>query len=253
MSLAEFRPASTLTLHSRIREELRERILRGDWQPQQRVPSESELMAQYGVSRITVRQAMGDLERIGLIVRVPGKGSFVSPAKPFQELDRLQGFAEAMRELGHATANRLLRLRSVEADERVAQRLALPAGSKVTELQRVRLLDGRPLSVDLSWLPHELGTRLRPVDLVSHDVFRLLEHELGAPLGHADLVLDAVAADDDVAALLELPPGAPVLRIERLTHDGRGRPIDYEHLHCRCDAFQYRLRLHRRRHDENIP
>src|ERR1044071_7642519 len=128
----------TPTLHGRIREELRERILSGAWQPHDRVPSESALMAQYGVSRITVRQALGDLESARLIFKVPGKGSFVAQSKPFQELGRLQGFAEARGPLGHDTFNRLLSLHTVAADARAAERLRLDVGTPVTEVRRVR-------------------------------------------------------------------------------------------------------------------
>ena len=74
----------------------------------------------------------------------------------------------------------------------------------------------------------------------------ILENDLATPLGHAELALDAVAADARVASLLDVPPGAPVLHIERLTHDRDGRPVDYEHLYCRSDSFQYRMRLERR-------
>ncbi len=234
------------TLHSRIREELRERILCGAWQPHERLPSETTLMAQYGVSRITVRQALGDLENARLIFKVPGKGSFVAQSKPFQELGRLQGFAEAMGQMGHETFNRLLSLQTVAADVQVADRLQIELGAAVTEVRRVRHLDHQPVSLDITWLPLHLGRRLRGDDLASRDIFLILENDCATPLGHADLALDAVCADTATAELLGLPPGAPMLHIERLTHDSEGRPIDYEHLYCRSDTFQLRMRLQRR-------
>jgi GntR family transcriptional regulator len=234
------------TLHGRIREDLRERILCGAWQPHDRVPSESALMAQYGVSRITVRQALGDLESARLIFKVPGKGSFVASPKPFQELGRLQGFAEAMGAMGHETFNRVLALHSVAANAQVAERLQLDAGAPVTEVRRVRYLDQQPVSLDLTWLPQHLGQRLRRDELARRDIFLILENDCATPLGHADLALGAVPADAEVAEALGLQSGAPVLHIERLTHDQAGRPIDYEHLYCRSDTFQYRMRLQRR-------
>ncbi|MDZ5457973.1 GntR family transcriptional regulator [Azohydromonas lata] len=234
------------TLHGRIREELRERILGGTWQPHDRVPSESALMAQYGVSRITVRQALGELESARLIFKVPGKGSFVASGKPFQELGRLQGFAEAMNGMGHETFNRVLSLHDVAAGAQVAERLGLEPGAPVTEVRRVRYLDQQPVSLDLTWLPQRLGQRLRREELARRDIFLILENDCATPLGHADLALDAVPANAEVAGALGLPEGAPVLHIERLTHDQAGRPIDYEHLYCRSDTFQYRMRLQRR-------
>lgn len=238
-------PVQPTTLHNRIREELRARIFSGAYQPHDRVPSESALMTEYGVSRITVRQALGNLEKERLIVKVPGKGSFVTQPKPFQELGRLQGFAEAMGALGHETHNRLISLRTVAASAQVADKLKLAAGKPVTEIHRVRYLDRRPASLDITWVPSHIGDRLAREDLASRDIFLILENDYGLALGHADLAIDATLADAPLAGLLEINTGAPVLRVERLTHGKDGTPLDYEHLHCRADNFQYRLRIHR--------
>ncbi|MET0339895.1 MAG: GntR family transcriptional regulator [Polyangiales bacterium] len=234
------------TLHGRIREELRERIVSGTLRLHERVPSESELMKHYGVSRITVRQALADLERERLIFKVAGKGSFVAQAKPFQELGRLQGFAEAMGALGHETFNRVLSLKTVPASAEVATRLALTEGTRVTEIRRVRHLDRAPVSLDVTWVPLSIGERLAREDLQTRDIFLLLENQCGLPLGHADLAIGADVADEEVARQLKVVRGAPILRIERLTCTTDGTPIDYEQLYCRSDNFQYRLRLLRK-------
>ncbi len=236
---------AAVRLYSRIREDIRARIVSGAWQPHDRLPSESELMGQYGVSRITVRQALSDLQKERVIFKVAGKGSFVSPGKPFQELGRLQGFAEAMGALGHDTYNRVLAVRTVPANDTVALRLQLTAGELVTEIHRVRHVGAQPVSLDLTWLPLALGQRVSREDLAVRDIFGILEADCAAPLGHADLVIDAQLADADQAALLGLPAGSPLLHIERLTHGVHGQPLDYEHLFCRADNFQYRLRLSR--------
>lgn len=236
---------AAVRLYSRIREDIRARIVSGAWQPHDRLPSESELMARYSVSRITVRQALSDLQKERVIFKVAGKGSFVSAAKPFQELGRLQGFAEAMGALGHDTYNRVLSVATVPAAAGVAQRLQLAAGERVTEIRRVRHVGSQPVSLDLTWLPLGLGQRVAAADLAVRDIFGILEADCGAPLGHADLVVDALLADAEQAALLGVASGAPLLHIERLTHGADGRPLDYEHLYCRADNFQYRLRLQR--------
>jgi GntR family transcriptional regulator len=233
-------------LHTRIREDLRERIALEDWAVDRRMPSEAELTRHYGVSRITVRQALHTLEQQGLIVKVPGKGSFVAAAaKPYQPLARLQGLAEAMAPRGHAVRNRVLRLDRTPADAGVAARLGVAAGTAVTHVRRLRLLDGRPVSVDLSWLPLALGDRLDSADLERRDIFVLLEDDFDTPLGHAELALDAIAAPADIARELGVAAGSALLHVERLTHDRAGRPVDYEHLYCRGDDFQLRLRIER--------
>lgn len=233
------------TLHGRIREELRERIVSGAWREHQRVPSESELMKQYGVSRITVRQALSELEGERLIFKVAGKGSFVAQTKPFQELGRLQGFAEAMGAMGHETFNRVLELKTVPAEPHIAEQLALAPGAPVTAIRRVRYLDRKPVSLDLTWVPAALGLRLAREDLTTRDIFLILENQCGLALGHADLAISAALADASVAKALKLQVGAPVLQIERITWTREGAPVDYERLYCRSDHFQYRLRLQR--------
>lgn len=239
-------PARPAPLHARIREELRGHILSGAWRPDDALPSERDLMAQYGVSRITVRQALGDLQKESLIFKLAGKGAYVAHARPFQELGRLQGFAEAMAARGHETWNHVLAVEHEAASDHVASRLALSAGAPVTRIERVRHLDRQPVSLDITWVPRPVGERLATADLATRDIFLILENDCATPLGHADLAIDAALADARLAQALETAPGAPVLRIERLTHDAAGRPVDYEHLYCRSDNFQFRLRIERR-------
>ncbi|CAG2129888.1 GntR family transcriptional regulator [Ralstonia mannitolilytica] len=232
-------------LYERIKGALREGIVSGLYAPASLLPSEAALGAQFGASRITVRQALADLQNEGLIYRRHGKGTFVSQPKAFQNVTALQGFAEAMSAQGHAIRNRVLKLQTVPAPADVAQALRLAPGAPVTELHRVRLLDQAPVSLEVTWLPEALGRIVARADLVTRDVFLVLEQDAGVALGHATLAIDAALADHATACALDTGAGAPLLRVERLTHDAHGTPIDYERLSFRGDAFQYRLRLDR--------
>ncbi|THF67361.1 GntR family transcriptional regulator [Pseudothauera nasutitermitis] len=234
-------------LYTQLKDLLRGRILDGSYPPHSRMPSEHELCAHFGVSRITVRQALGDLQKEGLIFRIHGKGTFVSRPKAFQNVTSLQGFAEAMSSMGYEILNRVLDFSFVPADARIAERLGIAEGDEVAAIRRVRLLNREPVSLELTWIPSPLARRLEHADLVTRDVFLILENDCETPLGHADLAIDAVLADDELTEALRIEEGAPVLRIERLTHDTAGRPIDFEHLYFRGDAFQYRLRTDRQR------
>lgn len=245
MPAATAAAASIGPLHERIREALRDGIARNVWRAGEQLPSEADLIAHYGVSRITVRQALQSLEQQGVIVKVPGKGSFVAVDRPFQHLARLQGLGEAMSSQGRSIRNRVLAISHGPADAQVATRLQLREGEIVTHIRRVRLLDGEPVSVDLTWLPRALGEQVAGGDLVSSDIFTMLEHDFDTPLGHADLALDARPAAADIAAELGVAPGSALLHVDRLTHDRFGRPIDYEHLYCRGSDFQFRLRIDR--------
>lgn len=238
-----------IPLYSQIKNNLRMQIINGAYQPLDRIPSESELTQKFGVSRITVRQALGDLEKENLIFKVPGKGSFVSgpqqKSKSFQELSRLQGFAEAMSPQGHETWNKLLGIKTVPAYREVATRLDLNEGSPVTEIRRIRYLDHEPLSLDITYLPFDLGQKLVHEDLATRDIFIILENDYGIALGYADLSIEAASADNLLANLLHIAEGNPILRIERLTHTHAGKPIDFEYLYCRSDNFQFRMRVQR--------
>ncbi|CAM2197283.1 GntR family transcriptional regulator [Paraburkholderia kururiensis] len=235
--------------YAQIKDILRARILDGTYAPHGRMPSEYELCASFGVSRITVRQALGDLQKEGLLFRQHGKGTFVSRPKAFQNVTSLQGFAEAMSSVGHEVVNQMQGVRALTANGTIAARLALAEGTTVIEVRRVRLLDREPVSYEITWVPESIGKRLARADLATRDIFLVIENDCGVPLGHADVAVDATLASAEVASALTVGEGSAVLRIERLTHDANGVPIDYEYLYFRGDAFQYRLRIDRERAD----
>ncbi|MFH4299362.1 GntR family transcriptional regulator, partial [Acinetobacter baumannii] len=183
----------------------------------------------------------------GYIFKVPGKGTFVSKPKTFQNISSLQGFAEAMSSAGHEILNRVISAELKQIPMYVVPKLKLPVKANVYEIQRVRLLNRQPVSYELTYLPEHIGLKLKEkaIDLRTTDIFKALEQECDIPLGHADLSIDATVADEELAALLQVEIGTPVLRVERLTHDANGQPIDYEYLYFSGDTFQYRLRIHR--------
>jgi GntR family transcriptional regulator len=237
-------PMSAVPMYSQIREIIRRRVLDGSYAPHSQMPSESQMMEAFGVSRITIRQALGELQKDGLIFKVAGKGSFVAKPKAFQSLSRLQGFGEAMAPAGYETFSQVISMREQPASEVVAQRLQLKAGQTVFEIQRLRYLNREPISVDMSYFPVKLGRRLAREDLPARDIFLILENDYGLHLTHADVRIEAIPANETLARQLRIDEAAPLLRIERLTHADE-QPIDFEFLFYRGDAFQYRLRIDR--------
>jgi GntR family transcriptional regulator len=234
-----------IPLYSRIKEVLRERILDGTYPVHSKLPSESELMKTFEVSRITVRQALRDLHKEGLTFSIQGKGTFVTKPKAVQELTRLQGFGEAMARKGYETYSKLIGASEVAADEAVARALQLQPRSTVVQLQRVRYLNRSAVSLDVSYFPVEVGRRLLQEDLATRDIFEILENDHAYKLDKADLTIDAIVADRRLAGHLGIQEGSAVLRIERLTHVNNGRPLDFEYLYYAGDAYQYRLRVER--------
>ena len=231
-------------LYTQIKEILKQRILDGDYEVHERLPSESEMMKVFGVSRITVRQALRDLHSVGLVFSVQGKGTFVSRPKAVQDIQSLQGFGEAMTPKGYETSARVVSVQEKNAPNDIAEALQLTRGSQVVELTRIRYLNREPISVDNSFFPVEIGQSLLGRDLTK-DVFPMLENDFGIALAHADLKIEAMPANSELAQHLNIDDGSSILRIQRLVFSQNGEPIDFEYLSYRGDAFQYHLRVDR--------
>ena len=237
---------STVPLYTQVKENLRERILDGTYPAHAKLPAESELSTIFGVSRITVRQALSDLQKEGVIFKIPGKGTFVAKPKAFQQLTQLEGFGEAMSRMGYEIYNQVTSHKTIAATPHVAQQLQVPLGAEVVEIKRIRHLNREPVSLEVTYLAQDIGERLAREELATRDIFLILENDYGIPLGRADLQVDAILADDTLAHALRVQQGSAVLRIERLTHRADGAPLDFEYLYFRGDAFQYRLQINRR-------
>lgn len=236
---------SHVPLYTQIKEALRMRILDGTYKPHEQIPSESEMMKSFDVSRITVRQALGDLQKEGMIFKIHGKGAFVSKPKAFQNIGQLQGFGEAMARMGYETYSQLVSIKTLAAGRAVGAKLKVKEREQITELRRVRYLNREPISLDVTYVPKAIGDRLAKEDLAHRDIFLILENDYGLSLGQAEMQIEAMLADETLSRQLKIEEGSPVLRIERLTYTAAGQPLDYEHLFYRGDAFQYRLRIER--------
>ncbi|MET9624155.1 MULTISPECIES: GntR family transcriptional regulator [unclassified Streptomyces] len=222
---------------------LRHQILAARF-PRGVLPLEDRIGSDYRVSRNTVRQALDLLRAEGLVERQPGVGTVVVCEKYPHGLDRLQGLAETLREHGPVT-NEVRTAGPVPAPAPVAGRLGVPEHSDVLYIERLRRLGGLPLSLDLTYVPMDVGAGLLDCDLENTDVFRLLETLTGQPLGHADITLEAVNADAHSAAVLQAPRGAALMMLDRLTHLSDGRPVDLEFIRFRGDRITMSGLLHR--------
>jgi GntR family transcriptional regulator len=207
------------------------------------LPSEMDLASEFGASRNAVRDALSILRDEGLVVRVQGAGTMVIARKYPHGLDRLLGLAETLREHGEVV-NEVRAAGMVTPPHAVAERLKVSSG-KLVYLERLRRLNGLPLSLDLTYLVPDIGRPLLGEDLERNDVFALIERRTGRSLGQASLTVEAISADPHSAAVLEAPPGTAVLMVERLAHLADGRPVDLEYIRIRGDRLVLRGQLNR--------
>lgn len=196
------------------------------------IPSERELCARFGVSRMTVRQAVDALVVEGLLERVQGSGTYVAEPKVDLQL-RLVSFGEEMRRRGMAPSARVLAARTTTAPRDVADALDLPEGAQVHYLHRLRLADGEAMALEENWLPVELVPDL--LDSPEPSVYDALTTGGLAPSWGEDAI-EAVQLDAVTAGHLGLAAGSPGLRIRRRTFSG-DRAVDYSQSVYRADRY----------------
>lgn len=207
------------------------------------LPAEADLAAEFFVSRNAVREALSTLRDEGLIDRGTKVGTHVAIRKYDHGLDTLVGLKETFTGYGEIR-NEVRAAAEVAAPPSVAARLHLTPGERVVFIERLRYLGELPLSLDMTYLAPDVGAEVLRHDLESNDVFGLIEHVSGR-LGTASLAVEAVTADAHSAAILQVPTGAALLLLERLTHLDGGRPVDLEYIRMRGDRITLRGNLPR--------
>ena len=224
---------------------IREQVRGGHLAPGDLVPSERELSEQYGVSRMTARQALTELVTEGLLYRRQGLGTFVALPKITQQLTSLTGFTEDIRARGQQPGTRVLEATTVQADEALAVRLQTRPGQRLVRLRRLRLADGEPLAIEQSLINFFGCEQLLEEDLERDSLYALLETKYGlAPLA-AEQEIEAGLAREDEARLLQIATGSPVLLLRRLTYTERNRPLEYAESVYRGDKYCFRTHLSR--------
>jgi GntR family transcriptional regulator len=208
------------------------------------LPGEAELAAEFSVSRNTIREALTALKAEGLIDRGPRVGTHVAQRKYDHGLDALIGLKETFKDYGEVR-NEVRAAMSMPAPVAVARRLQVDPGVPVVFIERLRYLGELPLSLDLTYLAPDIGAAVLQHPLETNDVFALIEQVTGQRLGSATIALEAVNADPHSAVILQLPPGAPILMLERLTTLDDGRPVDLEYIRLRGDRITMRGNLMR--------
>ncbi|MCH9669506.1 MAG: GntR family transcriptional regulator [Actinomycetia bacterium] len=231
-----------------LREQLRGEIAAGRYPDGTRLPTESELVARHGLSRQTVRRAFQDLVAAGLVVRIPGRGSYAS--EQGRRYLRQLGSIEDLMNLSEDTTMEVLDGLSRRVDVEAASRLRL-AGDTLYTLVFRRLHDGVAFGHTTVHLPPAVaaGVRLSPhlaTGAVSaHTVIGLLEGHLTQPIAEAAQSITVARATDGVAGAVACPVGHPMLRVDRLYSDESGHPIELSVSHFLPEQYTYRVTLRR--------
>ena len=238
-----------IPLYYQIMRNLKEQIVSGKLGPGDRLPSEAEHTRRFGVSRVVIRQALRILEDQELIVRIKGKGTFVSEAVAEDAAPRISGSLEDLIHIGADTTIKVVEFRLVKATADLAEVFGVKDGDDLFNVQRIRLVGGRPLAVLINHLPYSIGATIPLSDLTKEPLIVLIEKRAGVHIEWASQVFQAVAADEEMAHLLEVDILTPLLKLTLTAYSTDGIVADLAHVFYRSDRYYHHGFLTRNRKD----
>jgi GntR family transcriptional regulator len=230
--------------YRRVEHALADEIARGGRVAGSRLPPERALAEHFEVSRVTLRRALAELERSGLIAR-DRRGWTVAVSRIGEPPNMLMSFSEMAASRGLTPSARVIdhRVRPVTLDE--AESFGLAPGAPLFELERLRLMDGVPILIDRSSVPLAFAPGLDQVDFTTASLYVELESRYGLRATRARFAIEAVPADARQASLLDLDVGQPLLRCQQLTEDADGRLMETCEMVYRGDRYRFRATLAR--------
>lgn len=232
-------------LHVQIREAIRRRVREGEFvDGSGRLMTEAELVKHFGVSRVTIRNAIKPLVDEGMFERGRGRGTFLRSNQPENWMGRLLGFSETIKDAGYEPGAKILHQGMTNQHDDMVRELLRERA--VWELKRIRLADDTPIAIEHAFYPPDIGLELEKRDLTSIVMYRVFEGDLGIDIKHAKQTIGATLADRVTADLLGVAKGSPLLSMERLTVAEDGRPIELLRSVYLPEYFRFSINLSRR-------
>lgn len=228
---------SPLPKYYQLKEIIREMIESQEFRAGEPIPPERRFCEEYGVSRMTTRQAIVELANEGLLYREQGRGTFVADRKVRQEAQSLTSFTDDMAGRGMTATSSVLGVEQTKAGPVAARRLGIREDDEIVRIQRVRNADGRPMALETSHLLREVAEGLLSLDLSSRSIYEALTEE-GIRVTWAGQSHEATVMNEFEAGHLESAPGAPALLLERVTHDEADRAFEYVKSIYRGDRYR---------------
>lgn len=211
--------ASMLPLYYQLKEIIRQEIEGGILRPGNFLLPERELCEKYGVSRATVRQAVLDLVREGLLERRQGKGTIIAPSKVEEDLLGFFNFSEQMKLKGKVPSAKMINIESLEPSQRFCNLFSLNEGEKIARIIRLRLINNEPLFVEKTFLPGALYLNLNEEQFAQAPaLYNLITQSGKLTITRVKKFIEPTLIDDFESSLLEVKKGTPALLLERIIY-----------------------------------
>jgi GntR family transcriptional regulator len=232
------RPARPSPRYLAVTETLRADVLAAP--PNTLLPTEQQLAHRFGVSRLTLRRALGLLERSGLVSRQRGRGTLVSPPKVTRSLAPLYTLEEDFRRQGVKLETRVVEYRpAVEPPAHIREQLGLGRRGQAAVLALIRLVDGRIIACDRAYIPTRLVTRFQPEEVTEHPLLEVLRDHAGIRIGRLDWEIEILPASAEVALALGITPGVLVVASRTTAHADDGSPVSRSERCYRIDRVKF--------------
>ena len=235
---------SAIPFYYQLQQKLEVRINSGEWEPGQKLPSESNLCDHFGVSRTVVRQALNGLASNNLIETQKGRGSFVAtPKHTWQLMQSLSGFQENTIAQGQTIRTQVLALEIVSATGEIGEYLKLDVGAPVIMLKRLRFVDEEPIVVVTTYLPESLCPNLVDEDFTRQSLYDVLAAKYDLVISEGIRSIEAVNASAELAEQLQLEDGAALSLLKSIGWLEDGTPLEYYVAWHRGDRSRFQVRL----------
>ncbi|MFX0595247.1 GntR family transcriptional regulator [Melissospora conviva] len=236
-----------MPLHAQVSEQIRHRIVSGDWPAHYRLRSEPELATELGISRGTLRRALSTLIRDGLLVQVRGRGTFVTSTTLEPSIaQKLTTLSEDFARQGVEVVTEMRTREVIAAPSPVAALLDLRPGQAVLHLERLRSTQDGPVAWLVNYVRTDLAPGLERHDFATGSLFGTLENEYGLKISNGRRTFSASGARGAIAAALGVPEGFPLLYLEQITYLEDGRPVEYSDVWIHSDRMRVTSLLSRR-------
>lgn len=230
-------------LWHQVEQALRALIADGTWPDGAQLPNEGKLSELLGVSRITIRHALRNVEESGLLRREHGRGTFVRSSAVIAGVRGLTSFTQEMASLGLAVGSRILEMGEVAASAEVAIALGIRKGGAAVRLRRLRMGNNAPIGIQTSYLPTALVPGLLDLRESITSLYETLRSRFGIVASQAREVYRVGAVSEDEARLLDVPPGSPAFVVERIASNAVG-PFEFTVSTMRGDRYEIRSKLY---------